>query len=242
MTANSWRTLSAALACLLPLVAGAGQRVNVRVHAEYIALPHETLTALLQGENATDDHALHKKVHALVAKKEARILETCVVTCLSGERCSLNSIMEFIYPTEADFGVFPSQFGTANIRDPGSLPSLPVFPRSSPAAFETRNTGLSFEVEAIVSEEQDQISLALSTELVDVLRLVEWQKITDRWGVSGWTFPAFETLEKSGGATVAPGRFALLGAFSPRRKGEGGADPKKKNLLFVKATIVAGKK
>ncbi len=74
----------------------------VQVQAEFIELSHETLTELLflsepANPSSTD---LRKKVQELVRKKEAKIIETQIVTCRDGEKATTESIQEKIYPTE----------------------------------------------------------------------------------------------------------------------------------------------
>ncbi len=217
----------------------ANQFLMVRVLVEYIGLPHARITELLQGEHGTSDHALRLHLGKLVEAGEARHYETSLLTVPVGQRASLESIREFIYPAEMDFGglgslpIPDSALGGALGTGTFPLPLRPAFG----SVFETRNTGVTLEIEPDVRADRSVIDLRIAPEIVDLLGLVTWQEFRDQWGNSDLRMPIFESLRTSQGLELVPGRHALMGLLSPRKR-EG--ENEEKVLLFVKATLVEG--
>ncbi len=93
----------------------------------------------------------------------------------SGERSKIEIIREFIYPTEYEPPELPNSFGVGSglgAIDP--ITGLPVQSQSSfpvtpahPTAFETRNVGVTLEVEPTVGPDRRFIELSLKPELVE---------------------------------------------------------------------------
>lgn len=210
------------------------ERLMVRVQVEFIGLPHETLTKLMRGALANSDVALHARLRELTKKKEAKILETSIITLADGTRGVVESIMEYIYPTEYDPGGLGSAALLGELGD-GVFP-IPLRPAIW-TAFETRNTGVTLEVDANVRPDREVIELRLAPEIVDLLRLKEWQEFKDEWGDASVRFPIFESLRTRNAMSLAPGKFSMVGFLSPR-KDEGGSDSDQKILLFVKADLI----
>ncbi len=224
-----------------PFAVAAADEANrflmVRVLVEYIGLPHVRVTELLQGETGASDHALRLHLAKLVEAGKARHYETSLLTVPAGQRASLESIREFIYPAEMDFG----GLGSLPIPDSalGGSPGVFAFPLRPAFAsvFETRNTGVTLEIEPNVRADRSVIDLRIAPEIVDLLGLVTWQEFRDRWGNSDLRMPLFESLRLSQGMELVPGRHALMGLLSPRER-EG--RKREKVLVFVKATLVDG--
>ena len=92
-------------------------------------------------------HALQKQVRT----DQAEILDTAVILARSGQRGTSESVSERIYPTETD------------ISFPGTVadPLAPIDPERekpavlSPAAYETRNVGLTLEVDPVIAADGD---------------------------------------------------------------------------------------
>ncbi len=109
-------------------------------------------------------------IRALNQKKGVDLLSAPRVTTKSGNRASIEIIREFIYPTEFSPPQVPQTvttngggggfgFGSTNI-------SIPVTP-TTPTAFETRNTGVTLEVEPVVGADGTTIDLNLLPQVVE---------------------------------------------------------------------------
>lgn len=106
-------------------------------------------------------------IRALDQKKGVDLLSAPSVMARSGQRAKVEVIREFIYPTEYDPPEIPNQFGGGN-GDGGVVFSggFPVTP-ATPTAFETRNTGVTLEVDPVLGADQFTIDLNLAPEVVE---------------------------------------------------------------------------
>jgi general secretion pathway protein D len=93
------------------------------------------------------------------------------VTTKSGRKAIVRVAREFPYPTEfnAPEPPPPSTGGTTGtiVLTPGTFTSLGVVTPSTPTAFETRNIGVTLEVEPIIGPDGYTIDLNLSPEVVE---------------------------------------------------------------------------
>ncbi len=113
-------------------------------------------------------------IHALNQKKGVDLLSAPRVTTKSGQRAVIEIIREFRYPTEFDPPQIPQTFGgTGGVllgAAGGALGtsnnSFPVTP-TTPTAFETRNTGVTLEVEPVVGPDGITIDLNLVPQVVE---------------------------------------------------------------------------
>jgi general secretion pathway protein D len=117
-------------------------------------------------------------IRALNQKKGVDLLSAPRVTAKSGQRAVIEIIREFRYPTEFDPPQIPQNFGNsgnsgfsiipAGVNPVGSQQndSFPVTP-TTPTAFETRNTGVTLEVEPVVGPDGYTIDLNLVPQVVE---------------------------------------------------------------------------
>ncbi len=111
-------------------------------------------------------------IRALNQRKGVDLLSAPSVMARSGQRAKIEVIREFIYPTEYDPPEIPNQFGgTANIGGGIGGAALagggfPVTP-ATPTAFETRNTGVTLEVDPVLGADEFTIDLNLAPEVVE---------------------------------------------------------------------------
>ena len=123
------------------------------------------------------DPAFQVVIRALNQKKGVDLLSSPRVTTKSGQRAVIEIIREFKYPTEFD----PPQIPQTNIAGGGGGLGLggallgggggannafPVTP-TTPTAFETRNTGVTLEVEPVVGPDGYTIDLNLVPQVVE---------------------------------------------------------------------------
>lgn len=108
-------------------------------------------------------------MRALNQKKGVDLLSAPRVTTKSGQKAVIEIIREFRYPTEFNPPQIPQNFGgnsSGNGTGGGSLAVFPVTP-TTPTAFETRNTGVTLEVEPTVGPDGYTIDLNLAPQVVE---------------------------------------------------------------------------
>ena len=113
-------------------------------------------------------------LRALNQKKGTDLLTAPQVTTRSGQRAKVEVIREFIYPTEFEPPEIPQDFGGGGVQfgggglggGGGGGGGFPVTP-TTPTAFETRNTGVTLEVEPTLGADGYTIDLTLSPEVVE---------------------------------------------------------------------------
>lgn len=207
------------------------QPKQIRVSLQFIEVPHATLTELLN-DLEKSGQALHDKAFALLKEGKAKLMDTCMMVCRSGQKASLESIREEIYPTEYSPPGLGCGGSTRHL--PSDPPMNPSF--RAPTAFDTRNTGVTFEVEATLSS-PETIDLRLSPALVTRLRLETWMEHMDQWGDGSMRAPIFETLRFTTSISVESGRFELVSVLTPKANAPVPA-VSRKILVFVRADIL----
>ena len=117
-------------------------------------------------------------VRALNQKKGVDLLSAPRVTTKSGQRAVIEIVREFRYPTQFDPPKIPDSVGSnfgggSSILNPltglvsnGNSGSFPVTP-TTPTGFETRNTGVTLEVEPVVGPDGVTIDLNLVPQVVE---------------------------------------------------------------------------
>lgn len=115
-------------------------------------------------------------MRAVDQKKGTDLLSAPSVTTKSGLPARIEVIREFIYPTEYDPPELPGEVGLLggfldeNAFDPNEgveqVAGFPVTP-ATPTAFDTRNLGVTLEVEPVVSPDGYTIELSLMPEIIE---------------------------------------------------------------------------
>jgi len=105
-------------------------------------------------------------IRALSQKKGVDLLSAPSVMARSGQRAKIEVIREFIYPTEYDPPEIPNSFGGNDEGGGSSGGAFPVTP-ATPTAFETRNTGVTLEVDPVLGADEFTIDLNLAPEVVE---------------------------------------------------------------------------
>jgi hypothetical protein len=199
---------------------------HVRVSIQWIEVPHPVLTELTGGEKKSGS-ALHDAVRAYVKEGKAKIVETSIVVCRSGQRAKVESIREEIYPAEYN--------------PPGS-DHEPYPPVESDirgfTSFATRNTGVTMEVEPTIGDDEAFIDLRFVPQIVSPDRLINWMEHKDQWGDASVRMPVFESWRVNTSLTVAAGKFELASVISTKPTQLAPAEMKK-ILLFVRADIIS---
>ena len=111
-------------------------------------------------------------IRALNQKKGVDLLSAPRVTTKSGQRAVIEVVREFRYPTQFQPPQIPQTVGAVTSRSDTDIISLggsstvPVTP-TTPTAFETRNTGVTLEVEPVVGPDGVTIDLNLVPQVVE---------------------------------------------------------------------------
>jgi general secretion pathway protein D len=111
-------------------------------------------------------------IRALSQKKGVDLMSAPKVTTKSGRKAIVRVAREFPYPTEFNAPEPPppstvSGTGSTISPPPGTFVSQGVVTPSTPTAFETRNLGVTLEVEPIIGPDGYTIDLNLSPEVVE---------------------------------------------------------------------------
>ncbi len=111
-------------------------------------------------------------MRGLAQKKGTDLMTAPSVTARSGQKATIEIIREFIYPTEYEPPELPNSVGqTSGGGFGGGLlggggGSFPVTP-ATPTSFETRNTGVTLEIEPTIGENDFVIDLRFVPEIVE---------------------------------------------------------------------------
>jgi general secretion pathway protein D len=109
-------------------------------------------------------------IRALNQKKGVDLLSAPRITTKSGQRAVIEIVREFRYPTQFDPPKIPDRTDASVISTTGltgaSTGAFPVTP-TTPTGFETRNTGVTLEVEPVVGPDGVTIDLNLVPQVVE---------------------------------------------------------------------------
>ena len=106
-------------------------------------------------------------IRALNQKKGIDLLSAPRVTTKSGQRAVIEIVREFRYPTSFTEPKVPDIQGRGSSSSTTTTIALPVVGPSTPSNFETRNTGVTLEVEPVVGPDGITIDLNLVPQVVE---------------------------------------------------------------------------
>ncbi len=121
------------------------------------------------------DGQVQMVMRGLAQKKGTDLMTAPSVTARSGQKATIEIIREFIYPTEYEPPQIPTSVGGGGSIGiggggggvfGGSRSSTPVTP-ATPTAFETRNTGVTLEIEPTIGQNDFMIDLRFIPEIVE---------------------------------------------------------------------------
>ena len=207
----------------------------IRVSVQYIEVTHPVLTEMLAGKEK-DGPAMHAKAIALAKDGKAKILETCMVVGRSGRKATAESIREVIFPTEYQPPELQNSVPLTPEQRTAMAPNPPVNPVfRSITAFETRNTGVTFEIEPTLGANDQIIDLRFVPEIVSQIGVNTWMEHTDEWGDASLRMPVFETWRVNTSVTLMAGQFELVTVITPKSAAPAVS---RKLLVFVRADVI----
>lgn len=167
-------------------------------------------------------------IRALNQRKGTDLLSAPSVIARSGQRAKIEVIREFIYPTEYDPPEIPNQIGggvSLGGAGGGAVSGFPVTP-ATPAAFETRNTGVTLEVDPVIGGDDFTIDLNLSPEVVEFEGFINYGSPINSVGIDATgasstveltqnriEMPVFSTRKVTTQVTIWDGATVALGGL-----------------------------
>ena len=106
-------------------------------------------------------------IRALNQKKGIDLLSAPKITTKSGQRAVIEIVREFRYPTQFAEPKVPDIQGRGSSNSVNTTIALPVVGPATPSNFETRNTGVTLEVEPVVGPDGVTIDLNLVPQVVE---------------------------------------------------------------------------
>ena len=160
-----------------PLTSGlrSGANAITADSVDALLFPNPGVSSLASGVFAVSgvftDPQFQVVIRALEQKKAVDLLSAPSVTTKSGQRAVVQINREFRYPVEFDPPQIPQDFGNITSTSTPTVGSsaggvFPVTP-TTPTAFETKNTGVTLEVEPTVGADGVTIDLNLIPEVVE---------------------------------------------------------------------------
>jgi general secretion pathway protein D len=108
-------------------------------------------------------------MRGLAQKKGTDLMTAPSITARSGEKALIEIIREFIYPTEYEPPELPNSIGGGGQGDQGLGGNAGIFPvtPATPTSFETRNTGVTLEIEPTIGGNDFVIDLRFAPDIVE---------------------------------------------------------------------------
>lgn len=207
----------------------------VRVQAEFIEMPHATYTRLMATpRTSSNDTALRAECAKLIKAGEAQIIESLSVNTLPGQSSTAENIHELIYPTEYEPPGPP-----INIPNDAERPAKVHVggPPRPPVAFDTKNVGSNFEVEAQIDAFYPIVELRFTPHIVAHAATDIWS-VWKKNGVTVETsMPRFYILSVKTGVTVVSGQPHMVAGLSPKSE-DGWMTSSRKVMTFIRADII----
>ena len=153
-------------------------------------------------------------MRGLAQRRGTDIMTAPSVLARSGETATIEIIREFIYPTEYEPPELPNTVGSTSLDNGftgGSSGIFPVTP-ATPTAFETRNTGVTLEIQPTIGANDYVIDLRFAPEIVEFEGFVNYG--------SPITSPSTDALGNSVSVTITENRIEMP-VFASRRVNTG---------------------
>ncbi|HBM78614.1 MAG TPA: type II and III secretion system protein [Verrucomicrobiales bacterium] len=179
-----------------------------------------------------NDGQLQMIMRGLAQKKGTDIMTAPSVTARPGQKATIEIIREFIYPTEYEPPELPNQVGGGlgnqgggALGGGGGAGGFPVTP-ATPTAFETRNTGVTLEIEPNLGPNEYVIDLRFAPEIVEFEGFINYgspitSPATDAFGnpvtvtitENRIEMPVFSSRRVSTGITIYDGHTVAVGGL-----------------------------
>lgn len=225
--------LSTLVACQLLAADDAPQQVQIE--AEFIEVSEAAVTGALHGPNPPRSGLEWRALtDRLLQEQQATVITSLAVVTKSGNRATADAAKELIYATEFD----PAKGREAGSPDvPKDVSGVDV---PTPTAFEMRPVGSKLEVDPVIGADGKTVDVAVSFEHIYHTGDTVHQEIASGAGrIATMKQPSFYSMKVATSVTIANESTVLTGILVPRDK-KGEADPTRRVLCLVRATIVGG--
>lgn len=191
---------------------------------EYYEIDHAALPPMLREyQKQPDASGLLKQVQEMAKNGAARMTESGYLVTRSGQRAKIESMREFIYPTEWEPAELPQKLSGPIDRD------VQLVTPATPTAYEMRPVGNTLEVDPVITADGNYVDLNIAPELVEFHGFKNWGH-----DESTTPMPLFHSTKTSTAMTVKLSGTELLGVFTP--SAAHGKEGKGKRVLgFVSA-------
>lgn len=204
---------------------------------EWIEMETKDALALIRKGLPPNSSELISAIRKSEQDGTAKVLDTVSCATRSGQRCTIESVREHIYPTEykenTEKGLTTLDLSGVQSKDPRF--SLVQEPSTTlnPKAFEMRPVGARIELEPVLSEDGQMVDVNMAPELVRYAGKVEYgsANINNRL-VPLTEQPVFISNKITTAVTLRSGQTALIGVSSPL-KDDGTPDQTKRVLILI---------
>jgi len=189
---------------------------NIRIELQMVAIPGQIgLPLAAQMKSKDKIEAANARIQQMLAKGTAKLIGWPILTTRSGQRAVIEAVKEIRYATEYNpptVSVNPNTPADAAIK---VTPTVDVVTfEGVPSAFETRNTGVTLEVEPVLEEDGKTIDMNIVPQHV---RLKTFHKVTiegaARKGKVVVEQPEFDTNKVTTSVTMHSGQRMLMGVY-----------------------------
>lgn len=202
---------------------------NIRIEVQVVAIPQEVAVPLVQElMNTSKVEPAYNRIQDMLVKGTAKLIGWPMVTTQAGQRATVEAVNEFRYARE----FAPGAVGIYLTTPEGKITKQPdqvsgVELPAVPAAFETRNVGVTLEVEPVLEADQKTIHLNLVPSHVRLKAMnkvtIEREKTKEKVTVEQ---PEFDNMRLTTSLSIKSGERTLLGVFRP-------SDPPNHLELFI---------
>lgn len=162
---------------------------------------------LLSNRMESDATGLRRTVQEWVGKGRGTLLDTVTLMARSGQRAKIESVDEYTYPTEYDPPEIPN---AVTLSDGATAPVTGV----TPTAYDTRNLGVTLEVDPILNADGNLIDLTFAPEKVELAGFSQWssEEVDELFKT---TMPTFHLMKTTTQVTVKDGGYVMFGTGRP---------------------------
>lgn len=211
----------------------------IQVTVEYIEVSQQDATRLLYKEKlGTNGAKLRTELQTMLDAGQAKPFETLMTSTLASQKATTESVREVIYPTEYEPPELPQEVAVdkQTLASPDTVKALSgLVTPETPTAFETRNTGNTLEVQALLEADKKTIVLKLVPELVIDTGIKKFNARKDAMGNEIFMeMPLFYSIRCNTQAVMTSGVPQLVALQTPNGA-DGTPDRSRKLMVIVTA-------
>lgn len=188
---------------------------NVRVEVQMVRMDLQKGLPLLPNlRDAGSIEGVFSQIQKMIEAGEATLVGWPEIVTKSGQRAVTEDIQEVRFATEYN-GAQPAESSTSGEKKAPTKPAMPAHGGAPvPTAFETRNAGVTLEVESVLGPDGKTIDLNIVPQSV---RLLEFVAVASGRDANGhdWKIeqPRFYTAKTTTSLSVQAGQRVLLAEF-----------------------------